>query len=74
MSEEPKSCLNCGKDDDKTGKPCPDRTRCFYPKYKGWEDIAGMKPSIGINWTDPVKDLVGAVKEIQAYLDSQILK
>lgn len=48
MPEENKSCLNCNKDDNRTGKPCPTRSGCFTPDYKNWE---------------PVKDESGLVAE-----------
>lgn len=39
MPEDPKNCLSCGKDDNKTGSPCPTRTGCHYPDYDNWEPV-----------------------------------
>ena len=38
MPEE-KSCLNCNKDDNLTGNPCPTRAGCHFPNYDNWEAI-----------------------------------
>ena len=37
--ENYKSCLNCNKDDNRTGKPCPARKGCHFPNYNNWEAI-----------------------------------
>lgn len=43
------SCLNCGKEDNRTGKPCPTRSGCFTPDYKSWEPIVEADPK-NPNW------------------------
>jgi hypothetical protein len=40
----PKNCLSCGKDDNKTGAPCPTRKGCHYPNYDKWEPIGEIEP------------------------------
>ena len=47
MTEEIKCCLTCGKDDSRTGEPCPTRPGCFTPNYNEWEAPGAEKEETG---------------------------